>query len=234
MSDFRLTRLAAVGGLVLLAAGANAEEGMAMDTWRELNFPTDSMKDSVLVIQDERADVLTDPLRWRILEILGGGKSVKEISRRLEITDARVLYHLRRLARTGVLKLEESEACPGEWRCLPVTGTVRVQQSLLRNDQSAEAIPADVSRQFNQASREAAEGMFGSKFQMAVNHNRARLSEEQAAEFRRRLLALVEEYFPPGKGDRSGIKYGFYGILTPIDLHPLGDSETEEEPLEPR
>ena len=54
------------------------------------------------------------------------------------------------------------------------------------------------------------------------------LSEEQAAEFGRRLLALIEEYFPPGKGDRSGIKYGFYGILTPIDLHPLGDSETGE------
>ena len=63
---------------------------------------------------------------------------------------------------------------------------------------------------------------------MSVNHNRARLSEEQAAEFGRRLLALIEEYFPPGKGDRSGIKYGFYGILTPIDLHPLGDSETGE------
>ena len=52
--------------------------------------------------------------------------------------------------------------------------------------------------------------------------------KEQAAEFGRRLLALIEEYFPPGKGDRSGIKYGFYGILTPIDLHPLEDSETEE------
>ena len=62
---------------------------------------------------------------------------------------------------------------------------------------------------------------------MSVNHNRARLSEEQAAEFGRRLLALIEEYFPPGKGDRAGVKYGFHGILTPIDLHPLGESEAE-------
>ena len=58
--------------------------------------------------------------------------------------------------------------------------------------------------------------------------NRARLSEEQASEFGRRLLALIEEYFPPGKGDQSGIKYGFYGILTPIDLHPLDDSESKK------
>ena len=51
-----------------------------MDTWRELVFSPGSMKDSVLVIQDERADVLTDPLRWRILKILQDGKSVTQIS----------------------------------------------------------------------------------------------------------------------------------------------------------
>ena len=97
-----------------------------------------------------------------------------------------------------------------------------------RDDQIVEAVPADVVSQFNQAFREAAEGLYGATFQQSINHNRARLSEEQAAEFGRRLLALIEEYFPPGKGDRAGIKYGFYGILTPIDLHPLEDSETEK------
>ena len=38
----------------------------------------------------------------------------------------------------------------------------------------------------------------------------------------------IEEYFPPGKGDRSGIKYGFHGVLTPIDLHQLGDADSGE------
>ena len=145
----------------------------------------------------------------------------------MDVTDARVLYHLQRLTQTGVLHLEEDEAGPQEWRCLPAVGKVRVRESLSSNDQIAEAIPTDVASQFNQAFREAAEGLYGSTFQQSVNHNRARLSEEQAAEFSRRLLALIEEYFPPGKGDRQGIKYGFYGILTPIDLHPLGDAATE-------
>ncbi len=199
-----------------------------MSTWRELTFPNNSSKDAVLVIEDERANVLTDPLRWRILEILGAGKSVAEISQTLDVTDARVLYHLQRLAQTGVVHLEEEGANPQEWRCLPAAGAIRVRESLSASDQIEEAMPTDVVSQFNQASREAAEGLYGSMFQMSVNHNRSRLSEEQAAEFGRRLLALIEEYFPPGKGDRSGIKYGFYGILTPIDLHPLGDSETEE------
>ena len=199
-----------------------------MDRWRELTFSTSALKDSVLVIEDERANVLADPLRWHILEVLGDGKSVAEISQTLDVTDARVLYHLQRLAQTGVVHLEEDGARPQEWRCLPAAGKVRVRDSRSEDDQIAEAIPTDVVSQFNQAFREAAEGLYGSTFQQSINHNRARLSEEQAAEFGRRLLALIEEYFPPGKGDRSGIKYGFYGIITPIDLHPLGDSETEE------
>ena len=199
-----------------------------MSTWRELTFPTDSSKDAVLVIEDEHTEVLVDPLRWRILEILGAGKSVAEISQALDVTDARLLYHLQRLAQTGVVHLEEDGANPQEWRCLPAAGAIRVREPRAAGDQIAEAVPADVVGQFNQAFREAAEGLYGATFQQSINHNRARLSEEQAAEFGRRLLALIEEYFPPGKGDRSGIKYGFYGILTPIDLHPLGDSETEE------
>ena len=199
-----------------------------MSTWRELTFPINSLKDTVLVIEDDRASVLADPLRWRILEILGAGKSVTEISQTLDVTDARVLYHLQRLAQTGVVHLEEEGADPQEWRCLPAAGKVCVRDTSAAQEQIAEAMPTDVVSQFNQASREAAEGLYGSTFQQSINHNRARLSEEQAAEFGRRLLALIEEYFPPGKGDRSGIKYGFYGILTPIDLHPLGDSETEE------
>ncbi len=199
-----------------------------MSTWRELTFSNNSSKDSVLVIEDDRANVLADPLRWRILKILGAGKSVAEISQTLGVTDARVLYHLQRLAQTGVVHLEEYGATPEEWRCLPAASKVRVRETHSAQDQIAEAMPTDVVSQFNQASREAAEGLYGSTFQMSVNHNRARLSQEQAAEFGRRLLALIEEYFPPGKGDRQGIKYGFYGILTPIDLHPLEDSETEE------
>jgi DNA-binding transcriptional ArsR family regulator len=199
-----------------------------MSTWRELTFPINSLKDAVLVIEDDRVNVLVDPLRWRILEIIGAGKSVAEISQTLDVTDARVLYHLQRLAQTGVVHLEKDGATSQEWRCLPAAGTIRVRESLSTADQILEAMPTDVVSQFNQAFREAAEGLYGSTFQQSSNHNRARLSKEQAAEFGRRLLVLIEEYFPPGKGDRAGVKYGFYGILTPIDLHPLGDSETEE------
>ncbi len=195
-----------------------------MNAWRELHFPFGISKDAALVIEDDRASVILDPLRWRMLEILGAGKSVAEISRALDVTDARVLYHLQKLARTGVVKLEE-DASPGDRRCLPAAGMIRVREHLDSDDRQEEAMPSDLAFQFNQAFREAAEGMYGPGYQMSVNHNRARLSEEQAAEFSRRLLALIEAYFPPGKGDRRGTKYGFYGVLTPIDLHPIEDAE---------
>ena len=216
-----------------------------MATWREVTFRVESQEAAELVIEDDRTDVILDPLRWRILEILEAGKSVTEISDTLDVTDARVLYHVQRLEERSVVRLEGDAALdPREWRCLPVVGMIRVRAE--REDRggddpfvpgddrdtegvrAGEAIPADVADPFNQAFREAAEGMYGPSFQASINHNRARLSEVQAAEFNRRLLALIEEYFPPGKGDRSGTKYGFYGVLTPIDLHPLEDAVSED------
>ena len=197
-----------------------------MTAWHELTFPIASQGAAELVIDDDRAEVILDPLRWRTLEILEAGKSVAEISETLDVTDARVVHHVQRLAETGVVRLERDGAeAPRKWRCLPAAGVIRVRTESSRAE---EAIPADVAGQFNQAFCEAAEGMYGPTFQVSINHNRARLSEAQAAEFNRRLLALIEEYFPPGKGDQSGIKYGFHGVLTPIDLHPLGDAISED------
>lgn len=243
-----------------------------MTRWREITFSVDESdsagtdpvsagtdpENAKIVIEDERAGLLADPLRLRMLEFLGEGKTVIEISEALDVTDARVLYHVQRLAETGIVTLKDAGDDRGNWRCVPVASAVRFRvdpgdenrgevANLGKEAVSADAastadpappgavaitadpaIPADVAFQFNQAFREAAEGMYGPSFQASVNHNRARLSEAQAAEFNRRLLALIEEYFPPGKGDRSGIKYGFHGVLTPIDLHPLGEADTGE------
>ncbi|MEW6749365.1 MAG: helix-turn-helix domain-containing protein [Candidatus Latescibacterota bacterium] len=197
--------------------------------WRELVFPPGSAADPVLVIADDRAQVLADPLRWRILGTLGEGRSVGELSRLLAVTDARILYHLERLVQAGAVELHRDEADPRAWRCAPAACSIRVRLPPSADDEATGGIPSGVVIQFNQALREAAEGLYGPTFQVSLNHNRARLSEEQASEFSRRLLALIEEYFPPGRGDRSGTKYGFYAVLTPIDVHPLGDARPEPE-----
>ncbi len=191
-----------------------------MAGWRELVFPGVKPR-PMLVIDDERVDVLADPLRLRILETLGEGKSVAEISSMLGVTDARVLRHLERLADSDVVYLEKKGSDPRAWRCVPAAGKIRFPDPIDETTETTEPMPCEVVCQFNQAFRESADGIFGPRFQSSVNHNRARLSEEQAAEFNRRLLELIEEYFPPGKGDPSGIKYGFFGVLTPIDFPPI-------------
>ena len=192
-----------------------------MAGWTEFTFPGETGKRTVLVIDDERVDLLADPLRRRILETLEEGKTVAEISSDLDVTDTRVLRHLERLAESDVVHLQETGSDPRAWRCHPAAARVRVRDTLDETAKTPEPVPPEIVSQFNQAFRESADGIFGPNFQCSVNHNRARLSEGQAAEFNRRLLSLVEEYFPPGKGDPSGIKYGFFGVFTPIDLAPL-------------
>lgn len=136
-----------------------------MNGWRELRFPVDSLKKQVLVVEDDRGRVLADPLRWRILEILGDGKSVAELSQSLEVTDSRVLYHLKRLAQTGVVYLKKDGRKPGQWRCSPAAGQIRVREvSPPLEEQVPQAMPVDIAGQFNQAVREAAEGLYGCPF----------------------------------------------------------------------
>jgi DNA-binding transcriptional ArsR family regulator len=192
-----------------------------MADWLELTFPGDTSKGSVLIIDDERVTLLADPLRRRILETLGEGKSVAEISSMLGVTDTRVLRHLKRLAESDIVHLQETGRDPRAWRCLPAARKIRLPDPVDETARTSEPVGSEVVCQFNQAFRESADGIFGPDFQSSVNHNRARLSEGQAAEFNRRLLSLIEEYFPPGKGDPSGIKYGFFGVMTPIDLPPI-------------
>ena len=189
--------------------------------WIELTFTVDTGRESLLVVDDERVRLLADPLRRRILETLGEGKTVAEISSTLGVTDSRILRHLERLAESDIVHLQQNGGDPRAWRCLPAAARIRFPDPGDNNAESTEAVSSEVACQFNQAFRESADGIFGPRFQSSVNHNRARLSERQAAEFNRRLLELIEEYFPPGKGDPCGIKYGFFGVLTPIDLPPL-------------
>ena len=194
---------------------------------RELTFPIDSSNEEVLTIDDDRVCIINDPLRWQILENVGAQKTIAELSDILNVTDARIVYHVTRLVETKVLHLEKEGSDARKWYCWPLIKKLRIDTSVAEKKDLSEAIPDHVASDFNQAFRELNEGLFGATSQVSVNHNRSRLSKEQASEFSRRLLALIEEYFPPGKGDQTGIKYGFYGILTPIDLHPIGDAEAD-------
>ncbi|MBM7783950.1 winged helix-turn-helix domain-containing protein [Tenggerimyces flavus] len=147
----------------------------------------------------------------RILEALTEPRTVDELANDLQINDARVLWHLERLAATG-----------------HVVGGERWQRTDVPVPDEAEPgpvtlVPEASVHDFVQAFADAEAGMFGSDYVQAGEEHASRMSTEQAAEFRDRLMALIAEYFAPGAGDRSGTKYGFRWVLTPVDLHPLRD-----------
>jgi DNA-binding transcriptional ArsR family regulator len=95
-----------------------------MSTWKELTFPTSTS--DCLEITDARVDLLLDDLRWQVLEIIESGKTVGELSKALGVTDARLLWHLERIASTGVLHLQKDGSDRTEWLCVPSVRTLRV------------------------------------------------------------------------------------------------------------
>lgn len=154
-------------------------------------------------------------VRRRALSALSTRTTLAELSNDVGATDARLLWHLEALQTDGLVVSSETD---GLW--------IRTERSdaLLADRHPPgpnRAIPGQVVDDFEDAILEAGEALYGDAFVQASGEHRTRLSTEQAAEFRDRLIDLVEEYFAPGQGDRSGVKYGFHWIMTPIDLHPL-------------
>lgn len=164
-------------------------------------------------------DPARDELRQRILGQLGEPMTLTDLADRLEVTDARLLWHLRRLRSADYVAADEAEA---GWR-RTVAGAAATGRSAPTSPRRA--FPERIVADFEQAIVESREGIYGNDFVQHGGEHRSRLSREQAAEFRDRLVKLVEEYFAPGSGDRGGLKYGFHWVLTPIDLHPLRDDQ---------
>ncbi|CAN5364441.1 hypothetical protein BH09CHL1_BH09CHL1_31160 [soil metagenome] len=155
-------------------------------------------------------------VRSRILVSLEESKSLPELAEDIGVTDSRLLWHLRQMREDGLVESGDDV----RWS--------RSEEGLLALEASptsrtSSAFSDRVVSDFNDAMGEAADGLYGTAYVQAGGEHRSRLSNEQAAEFRERLVSLIEEYFAPGQGDRTGIKHGLHWVLTPIDLHPSDD-----------
>jgi hypothetical protein len=164
--------------------------------------------------------------RRRILASLGERASLALIAEQVGVTDARLLWHLRKMRRDNLVTTTDEV-----WWARTPRGT----RALAAHHQRAagRAFPQRIVDDFEDALMEADDGLYGSAVVQASGEHRGRLSPEQAAEFRDRLVSLIEEYFAPGQGDRTGIKQGFHWVLTPIDLHPLDEDEPRTLATEP-
>ncbi|MGH2549913.1 MAG: winged helix-turn-helix domain-containing protein [Thermomicrobiales bacterium] len=155
-------------------------------------------------------------IRSRILASLDESKVLSELADDIGVTDSRLLWHLRQMRDDGLLESgDEVRWSRSEERLLAPESSRTIRTSSVFSDR--------VVDDFNDAMGEAADGLYGASYTQAGGEHRSRLSTEQAEEFRDRLVSLIEEYFAPGQGDRTGIKHGFHWVLTPIDLHPSDD-----------
>lgn len=155
----------------------------------------------------------------RVLNVLTTQRLLAELAEDVGATDRRLLWHLRHLRDVGLVQSTDDEL-----------GWSRTKRGAWALDVFLPLIPSQAFLQrivddFEDAFIESRAGLFGDEYVQASGEHRTRLSPAQAAEFRDRLVGLVEEYFAPGQGDRSGVKYGFHWVLTPIDVHPLDESD---------
>jgi len=153
-----------------------------------------------------------------IVSAVESPKTVDELAEELRVNDARVAWYLERLQDAG--RVAQAN---GSWTRTSAGGAFLATPAETSADVTV--VPGRTVYDFRQAFADSAAGMFGAEFVQSRGEHGGRLSFEQAEEFRDRLVSLVAEYFAPGMGDRSGTKYGFHWILTPTDLHPLGDDD---------
>ena len=161
--------------------------------------------------------------RQQVVDALRGeSQTIAQLSDALGITDARILFHAGQLAEAHTIQLTRNAEDPRHWICT-LTATPEQQDSLEPRDSPMQV--RNTVQDFSQAYFDFVDGAFGIASTVLLGRESGtRLSEEQAAEFARRLQNLADEYFLPGRGDQTGTKYGFFTLLLPVDLHPLGDS----------
>lgn len=157
------------------------------------------------------------PLPRDIVGLLDSPKSLTRLADALRVTDARVLWYLKKLEATG--RVEERN---GLWVRTDRGADYAAAPAPARED--CTVLPGRTVYDYQQAFADAEAGMFGATFVQGTGEHGGRVPYERVVEFNERLLGLIAEYFAPDRVDRAATpKYGFHWVLTPTDLHPIDD-----------
>ncbi|MFI5734520.1 hypothetical protein ACIA49_30670 [Kribbella sp. NPDC051587] len=164
-------------------------------------------------------EVLNSALPRAIVTLLSTPRSLADLANLLEVTDARVLWYLTRLAATG--RVTQSD---GRWSRTQLGIDYLATPQPSSEDHTM--LPGRTTYDYQQAFADAQAGMFGPTYVQAGGEHAGRVSYARAVEFHQRLQDLIAEYFAPESIDRAATpKYGFHWVLTPTDLHPLNDGQ---------
>jgi DNA-binding transcriptional ArsR family regulator len=164
------------------------------------------------IIEDlETLKVLADPLRLRLLELMGKPRTVKQIAADLDIPPTKLYYHVNQLEQKGLIVTVDTRIVSGiiEKRYQVAAKGFRVKQELLSPGSEGEAGGLEITTTslFESTKAELFESVQAGIIDMSSQEDeecsersadmfrgRFRLQPQQAIDFQKRMKALVEEF----------------------------------------
>jgi DNA-binding transcriptional ArsR family regulator len=185
------------------------------------------LKDLYVIDTIDALRALSDPLRLRVLEALHAEPlTASQIARRLEEKPNKLHYHLTELERNGLVEVVETRQKGNllEKYYRPVARIFRVDNSLFERASGADALSVLYQNVVTTLDMTAADlktalqaGTFGENEAAGSLRTllRWRFSAEDAAEFRRRLNELIQEFSARSRQDaplRAALTLIFYTL----------------------
>lgn len=171
----------------------------------------------------EALKVFSDTLRQQIIEVLlDGQKTVKQIASELDLAPTKLYYHINLLEEHGLIKVTETRIVSGiiEKHYTAAARQYSIERSLLtpgqptRNealgvflDAMIEPIRSELDASLKQGMIDVSEDAPEQR-RFRMWRAMSRLNEKQAAEFYRRLNALVDEFNEFKDGETGEQPYG--------------------------
>ncbi len=164
----------------------------------------------VFFVRDaETMKVISDPLRLRMFELLQGDpRTVKELSKELDVAPTRLYYHMNQLESLGLIQVAETRVVAGiiEKHYRATASRIAIDRAIFNPgvapvDQAVEAMLTGILDGSRDAIREVVRrGLVDPQLEspgeggLLLGRRWLRLTRAEAGEFYDRLVALLDEF----------------------------------------
>lgn len=190
----------------------------------------------------ETLKVLADPLRLSILEYLAKPGTVKQIAQKLDRPPTKLYYHFNLLEKHGLIAMVDTRIVSGiiEKHYQAAAQMYRVQWGLLSpgSPDFDEGLQAMLTAVLGDAQNDARESFHAGLVdtnedaphhrRLLMSQGRLKLTNQQAADFSERLMALMKEFEGYSKqNESSGDGAQAYKLL--VMMHPSARAGYDED-----
>jgi DNA-binding transcriptional ArsR family regulator len=198
--------------------------------------------DRFIIDNLETLKVIADPLRKRILELLGKPNTVKGLAKQLNTTASKLYYHVNLLEEHGLIRVVDTRIVSGiiEKQYLVSARMFMVKSGLLSptedGDQHLSGILSDMFEDVKEEIRDSVRYGVISFGENAPKHRKlhisfisAQLTEDQAQEFYNRLEQMIREFNEIDNGEHDDQQlYTFQYTIFPT-YRPESNTETADD-----